>query len=175
MAQASHAMLVSEDKARLETREKLLTAAEQTDATGRAAFDSRTAPQDLYGSGYEKPLATLEKGPTGLLLKLVEALEGIVVGVGPMVEREAPALSSSAVTRIFSHLYLRDPSFDLGALLEPMNPELQDSIAEAMKDQVEALLQKFPAIDPVTAADGMDGGDVVDGGPPQVGNSGAQG
>ena len=132
--QASHAKLISEDEAWLETREKLLTAAEQTDATGRAAFDSRTAPQDLYGSGYEKPLVTPKEGPAGLLLKLVAALEGIIVGVGPMVEGEARALFTSAMKCIFSHLRLWDPSFNLGVLLKPVDPERHDAAAEAVKE-----------------------------------------
>ena len=118
---------------------------------------------------------TPEEGPAGLLLKLVTALEGIVVGVGPMVEGEARALSTSSMTRVFSHLYLQDPSFDFGALLEPVDAELYTAAAEAVKDQVEALLRKFLAVDPVTTADGKDGGDVVDGGPPQAGDRGAQG
>ena len=112
---------------------------------------------------------TPEEGPAGLLLKLIAALEGIVVGVGPMVEGEARALSISAAMCVFSHLYLRDPSFDLGPLLEPVDPELYAATAEAVKDQVEALLRKFLAVDPMTTADGKDGG------PPQAGDGGAQG
>ena len=120
-------------------------------------------------------MATPEEGPAGLLPKLAAVLEGIVVGVGPMVEGEAHALFTSAATHIFNHLHLRDPSFDLGALIEPMDPELHDVAAEAVKKQVESLLQKFLCVDPATAADGKDGGDVVDGGPPQAGDGGVQG
>ena len=43
-----------------------------------------------------------------------------------------------------------------------------------MKGQVEALLRKFLAVDPVTTASGKDGGDVVDDGAPLVGDGGAQ-
>ena len=50
--------------------------------------------------------------PAELLLKLATTLVGIVVGVGPLVEGEARALSASATTRVFSNLHLRDPSFD---------------------------------------------------------------
>ena len=39
-----------------------------------------------------------------------------------MVEGEARILSSSALTRAFSHLYLRDASFDFAAFLEPLDP-----------------------------------------------------
>ena len=69
----------------------------------------------------KKPLVTAEEGPAELLPQLVEALEGVADGVGPMVEGEARALSSSAMTRVFSHLHLRDSNIDLGALLEPMD------------------------------------------------------
>ena len=110
-ARASHAKLVSEEKARLEAREKLLAAAEKEAATGRDAFiplelRSRRALQDLCREGYKKPLATLEEGPAGLLPKLATMVEGIIVGVGPMVEGEARALFTSAATRVFSHLHL---------------------------------------------------------------------
>ena len=130
-AQASHAKLVSDHEARLEAREKLLAAAEKAAAMGRDAFvsldlTSRKALQDLYGSGYEKLPATPEEGRAELHPKLAAALEGIIIGVGPMVEGEARALFTSAATRIFSHLYLWDPTFDLGALLEPVDPELHD-------------------------------------------------
>ena len=84
-------------------------------------------------------------------------LEGV-----PLVEGEACALSSSALTRDFSHLYLHDPSIDLSELLEPV------------EGQVEALLKKFLAIDPAPPADGIadpmaptegtGDGDVIDGG-----------
>ena len=51
-------------------------------------------------------------------------LEGIIIGVGPIVEGEASVLSTSAMTRVFSHPYLRDTSFDLGSLLESWTPSL---------------------------------------------------
>ena len=119
---------------------------------------SRTVLHSLYGEGYEKPLATPEEGPAGLLPKLATMVEGIIVGVGPMVEGEARALFTSAATRIFSHLHLRDPSFDLGVLLEPVDPELHDAAAE----------------DPAAAADGKDGA-VANERPPQAGDGGVQG
>nr|XP_040251829.1 actin cytoskeleton-regulatory complex protein PAN1-like [Aegilops tauschii subsp. strangulata] len=72
MAQASHTKLVSKEKARLEAREKSLTAAKKVAAAGRDAFislqpRSRMALQILYGEGYEEPLVTPEKGPARLL------------------------------------------------------------------------------------------------------------
>ena len=90
-----------------------------------------------------------------------------------MAEGEAHALFTSVATCIFSHLHPRDPSFDLGALLEPVEPKLHDAAAEAVKKQVEALLQKYLCVDPAATADGKDG-DVVDGGPPQVDDGGVQ-
>jgi hypothetical protein len=171
---------VEAEKAQLETREKLLAKDEEAAAAGRAAFDSleqrsRKALQDLYGSELKEPLVTSEEGPAELLPKLVMALEGVVIGFGPMVEGEARALSTSAVTRVFYHLRLPDPNFDLGAMLEPVDPDCYNAIAEAVKGQVEALLQKFLAIDPATTAGGTGDGDVVDDGTPQAGDGGAQG
>ena len=136
---------------------------------------SCNALQDLYGDGYEKPMATPEQGPAGLLPKLATTLEGIIVGVGPMEEGEAHALFTSVATRVFSQLHLRDPSLDLGALLEPMDPELHDAAAKAVKDQVVALLRKFLTVDPAPTADGQNNRDVVGDGAPQAGNGGVQG
>nr|XP_020191478.1 MAP7 domain-containing protein 1-like [Aegilops tauschii subsp. strangulata] len=179
-AQASHTKLVAEDEARLETREKLLATVEEAVAMRRDASESlelrsHKALQDLYGSGYEKPLVTPEEGPTGLLLKLVAALEGIIVGVGPMVEGEARTLSTSAPTRVFNLLYIRDPRFDIGAFLELVDPELYTAAAEAVQDQLEALLRKFLTVDPVTTTDGQDGNGFFHDGAPQAGDGGAQG
>ena len=170
-------------KVQLEAKAKVL-------AKDRAAFNSLEqwsykALRELYGRGLKKPLVTAEEGPAELLPQLVTALEGVVDGVGPMVEGEARALSASAMTRVFSHLHLRDPSTDLGALLEPVDEEHCTAAAEAMKDQVVALLQKFLDIDPTPPADGAadpsamaDGtgdGDVVDDGALLAGDGDAQG
>ena len=58
-------------------------------------------------------------------------------------------LSALALMRVFSHLHILDPSIDLNALLEPVDEEHFKAAAEAVKDRVEALLEKFLAIDPV--------------------------
>ena len=95
--------------------------------------------------------------------------------------KERPARSASAMTRVFSHLHLRDPSIDLGALLEPMDEERRTTAAEAVKDLVEALLEKFLTIDPAPPADGAadptatGDGDVVDEGALHVGDDSTQG
>ena len=91
-----------------------------------------------------------------------------------MVEGEARALFASAMTRVFSHLHLCDPSIDFGALLGPVDKVHYNTAIEAVKDQVEALLQKFLCVDPAAAAD-KDGGDVVDDRPPQAGDGGVRG
>ena len=69
-------------------------------------------------------------------------------GIGPIVEEEARILSSAALTRVFSHLHLRDPDANLDELLEPMDGECYATVAEAVKGHVEALLEKFRAFDP---------------------------
>ena len=40
-----------------------------------------------------------------------------------MAEAEARVLSSATLTRVFAHIYLRDPSTDLDSLFEPMSGE----------------------------------------------------
>ena len=120
-----------------------------------------------------KPLATDDEGPAQLLPYLVVALEGVADGIGPLVEGEARALCSSALTRVFSHLHLRDPDADLGELLEPVEEGRCTAAAEAVKGQVEALLKKFLAIDhthsaggtaaAATASNDTGDGDIADG------------
>ena len=136
---------MEEEKLLLEAKANIL-------ANDRAAFNyleerSRKALRELYGRGLKEPLVTAEEGPAELLPQLVTTLEGIVLGVGPMVEGEARTLSASAMTCVFSHLHLRNPSSNLGALLESMDEEHCTAATKAVKDQVEALLRKFLAVD----------------------------
>ena len=75
------------EKAQLEAKAKVLV-------EDRATFKpielkSREAPRELYGKGLKKPLGTDEEGPAELLPQLVTVLEGVINGIGPMVEGEA--------------------------------------------------------------------------------------
>ena len=104
-------------KAELDAKAKVL-------AEDRATFAllekrSREALKSLCEKGLEKPLATNEDGPAQLLPYLVEALEEVVRAISPMAEAEAEArvLSSAALMRVFSHLHLRNPNTNFGALL----------------------------------------------------------
>ena len=112
------------------------------------------ALKTLYEKGLEKPLTTDEDGPAQLPPFLVEALEEVVSGIGPMAEEEARVLSSAALTRFFSHLHLCDPNANLDELLEPVGGECYAATAKAVKGQVEALHKKFHAIDPAPPAKG---------------------
>ena len=80
-------------------------------AENRAAFAllekrSREALKSLYEKGLEKSLATNEDGPAKLLPFLVRALEDVALGLGPTAKAEARVLSSAALTRVFTHVYL---------------------------------------------------------------------
>ena len=93
-------------------------------AEDRAAFTeleakARSSLRTLYDSGLESPLAGAEDGPAKLLPFLVHALEDVALGLGPTAEAEAHVLSSAALTRVLTHIHLRDPGFDLDSLLEP--------------------------------------------------------
>src|SRR4051812_7587134 len=92
---------------------------------------ARSLLETLYESGLESPLAGAEDGPAKLLPFLVRALKDVTLGLGPTAEAEARALSSAALTRVFTHIYLRDPNVDLDSLLEPMSGER--AAAEAVK------------------------------------------
>ena len=103
------------------------------------------ALNSLYDDGLEKPLAGATDGLAKLLPFLVEALEEVVTGIGLMAEVEARVLSSVALTRILSHVYLRNPDANLDNLLEPMDAERSAAAAEAVKGRAEALVTKFRA------------------------------
>ena len=101
-----------------------------------------------------------------------------------MVEGEARVLSALAVTRVFSHLHLRDPAARL-ELLEPVDDEHCAAAAAAVKSQVEALLEKFRtfapapstggAADLATPAGDAGEGDATKGGASLAGDGGVQG
>ena len=55
-------------------------------------------------------------------------------------------MSFAELTRVFTHIYLRDPNVDLDSLLEPASGEHAVAAAEAVKGRAEALLGKFRAI-----------------------------
>ena len=85
------------------------------------------------------------EGRAKLLPFLVEALEEVVTSIGPMAEVEARVLSSIALTRILSHVYLRNPDANLEDLLVPVDAERSTAAAETVKGRAEALLAKFRA------------------------------
>ena len=123
------------EKAELDAKAKVL-------AEDRAAFKSleersRMALRSLYEKGLEEPLAANDEGPAQLLPYLVDAFEDVVSGIGPMAEEEARVLSSAALTRVFSHLRLRDPAARLDELLVPVEDEHCEGAAAAVKGQVE--------------------------------------
>ena len=171
-------------------REAVLDAKVKVLAEDREAFSllekrSSVALKSLYEKGLEKPLTTDEDGPTQLLPHLVKALEEVVEGIGPMAEAEARVLSSAALTRVFSHLYLRDPNARLDELLEPVADEHCTAADTAMKGPVEALLKKFrglilvpstgDATDPTAPSGSTGEGDATKGGAPSASDSGVQG
>ena len=94
---------------------------------------SRAALRSLYKKGLEEPLATDNEGPTQLLPYLVKVLQEVVSGIGPLAEAEARILSSAALTRVFSHLHLRDPATRLDELLERVDDEHCAAVAAAVK------------------------------------------
>ena len=92
-----------------------------------------------------------------------------------MAEEEARVLSSAALTRVFSHLHLRDPAACLDELLEPMDDEHYAAAAAAVKGQVEALLKKFRAFAPAPSTGGAGEGDATKEGASLAGDGGVQG
>ena len=130
---------------RIELDGKARVLAEDRVAFAKLEERARASLKTLYDGSLEKPLAGAEDGPAKLLPFLVRALEDVAIGLGPTAEAEARVLSSAALTRVFTHVYLRGPNVDLDSLLEPASGELAAAAAEAVKGRAEALLAKFRA------------------------------
>ena len=146
--QAAERNRLEELERKVKAREADLDAKARVLAEDRVAFAdlekiSRKALKTFYEHSPEKSLATNEDGLARLLPLLVKALEEVVDGVGPMAEAVSRVLSSAALTRVFSHLHLRDPNACLDELLEPVAEDQYEAAAAAVQGQVEALLKKF--------------------------------
>ena len=113
------------------------------------------------------------ESPAALLREVVAVLEDAIDGFGSLVEGEAHLLSSSALTCVFSHLYLRDASFDFATFLEPVDSDSQDAAAAAVKSSMDTLLSKFLVVGPPARAEGT--ADVPGDGAPLAGDNGTQG
>ena len=93
-AQATERGRLEELERKVKAEEAELDAKANVLAEDRAAFAlleerSRMALKTLYEKGLEKPLTTDEDGPAQVLPYLVEALEEVMSGIGPMAEEEA--------------------------------------------------------------------------------------
>ena len=130
---------------KIELEGKARVLAEDHEAFAETEVKVHGLLKSLYDSGLESPLASAEDGPAKLLPFLVRTLEDVALGLGPTAEAEARALSSVALTCVFTHVYLRDPGIDLDSLVEPVSGELAAVAAEAVRGRAEALLAKFHA------------------------------
>ena len=68
-------------------------------------------------------------------------------------------MSFAELTRVFTHIYLRDPNVDHDSLLEPVSGDLAATAAEAVKGRAEALLAKFQAFSTKPKRGAADPGD----------------
>nr|XP_020171218.1 uncharacterized protein LOC109756794 [Aegilops tauschii subsp. strangulata] len=177
---------VEAGKADLDAKAKVL--AEHREAFKLLELRARKALQSLqslYEKGLKELLATSNEGPAQLLPYLVDALEDVVSGIGPMAEGEARVLSSAALTRVLSNLHLRDPTARLDELLEAVDDKHCAAAAAAVKGQVEARLEKICAFapapstggatDPATPVGGAGEGDATKEGASLAGDSSVQG
>ena len=101
-------------------------------------------------------MTTPRESPAALLPEVVAVLEDAVNGFASLVESEARSLSSSALTCVFSHLYLQDASFNLSSFLTPMGADPEDVAAAAVKNPMDAMLRKYLVIGPPTEPGGTD-------------------
>ena len=93
-----------------------------------------------------EPLVAPESGFMGLSSKFIEALEGATARVETVLESECHDLFSTATTRVFSYLYLREPSFNFGSVICPVDPGVCAVTATAVEGAVKALMKKFACV-----------------------------
>ncbi|KAE8787511.1 hypothetical protein D1007_38508 [Hordeum vulgare] len=167
-------------EALLEAQEKALTAAEERKASELACFPDvelglHKALRSLCQDGFDDPLATPEEGFAVLAKGLVATLEAVVTQMDKILDSECRDLFFAAVTRVFSHLHIRDPGFDLSSMTVLVPAEARDHAAEAVKGLVEALVRRFarvaPSFSPGTTGgdDGEDDASDIDDQPPVEG------
>ena len=112
------------------------------------------------------------ESPAALLPEVVAVLEDAVDGFASLVESKARLLSSSALTCVFSHLYLQDAGFNFSSFLALVDSDSQDAAAAAVRSSVDAMLSKFMVIGPSTEAEGK--GDAPGNEAPLAGDGGTQ-
>ncbi|KAE8794549.1 hypothetical protein D1007_30584 [Hordeum vulgare] len=109
-------------KALLDAQEQALAAAEERKIAELACFPHvelrlRTALRSLCRDESDEPLATPEDGFATLAKGLVTALEIAFVKVDKILDIKCRDLFFVATTRVFSHLHLRYPRFDLSFMI----------------------------------------------------------
>ncbi|KAE8817007.1 hypothetical protein D1007_05200 [Hordeum vulgare] len=138
----------------------------------------RNALRSLCRDEFDEPLTTPEDGFASLVKGLVATLEAAVTQMDKILDSERRDLFFTAATRVFSHLRLCDPGFDLSFMIVPVPAEARDRAAEAVKGPVEALVKRFarvaPPLSPGTAGadDGEDDASDIHDQPPAEGVTG---
>ncbi|KAI5012381.1 hypothetical protein ZWY2020_024515 [Hordeum vulgare] len=106
----------------------------------------RTGLRSLCGEGFDEPLATPEGGFAAFAAELAVALENAIVQVDKILDSECRDLFFAAATRVFTHLHLREPRFDLGSMILPVPTEVLHSTTEVVKGPVDALVKRFDRV-----------------------------
>ncbi|KAI5001184.1 hypothetical protein ZWY2020_011143 [Hordeum vulgare] len=138
-------------KSIVDAQEKALVAAEERKTMELACFPDielrfRTTLRSLCQDGFDEPLATPEDSFTALAKGLVVALEVVIVQVDKILDSKCRDLFFTATNRVFSHLHLCEPRFDLSSVILPVPAEAVDRAAEAVKGPVEALVRRFARV-----------------------------
>lgn len=137
-----------------------------------AAFPSlelraRQALGSIHREELTSPFAAPCAGYAELSSKLVEELESAACKVDTILEGECHSLLSLAATRVFSHLFLRNPDFDFSEVIGPIPEESRESTAELVAAHMVALLGRFSCggggegSDDTVADDDEDSGDTA--------------
>ncbi|KAE8787670.1 hypothetical protein D1007_38373 [Hordeum vulgare] len=98
-------------------------------------------------------MSTLKGGFTSHVAGLSVALENTIFQVDKILGSECRDLFFAAATRVFSHLHLREPRFNLSSVILPVPTKARHNAAEAMKGPVEALVKSFSCVPATSSPD----------------------
>ncbi|KAE8769371.1 hypothetical protein D1007_59069 [Hordeum vulgare] len=148
-AREAHVKQVPEVNAKLTDREeKVQAAADAKTAADRVTLSSlevtvRQVVSSICRMELESPIVSQDAGYAEFSSEIMKELEGTAKKVDYILEEECRDLLSLAVTRMSSHLLLRDPHFKFEEVMGTVPEESRDDLAVVVEVHVHTLLKKF--------------------------------
>ncbi|KAE8803528.1 hypothetical protein D1007_20604 [Hordeum vulgare] len=92
---------------------------------------------------FESPLVPDNASYAELSSEIVKELEDAPKKLDDILEEECRNLFSRGATRVFSHLFLRDPIFKFEEVMDPVHEESCGDLAAAVEGHLNMLLGNF--------------------------------